>query len=224
MSDQGLAERLHTDLAGAKQIKETFYRGFTGLKAFTEASQEMARTLGYVTTACGRRRHLPNAQLEDYSFESLNSDAVEFNPLLGISTTKIDSQTKQLIENYKTRLAGTKYYKDVQAIKDEALTNNIKITSNRSLINHSLRQCINTRAQGTAAEMMKLAMINVSKDPIMRELGFQLLVTVHDEMFGQCPRENAERAAERLSELMNETAYSLCPNVPWKCDGYHLSR
>ena len=224
MSDQGLAERLHVSLDEAKKMKEDFYKGFTGLKAFTEASKLMAKTLGYVTTKCGRRRHLPDAQLPDYTIVSTKPEAAQFNPILGVSSHHIDQDTQQLIESYRNRLASARGYREYQKIKEEAAQNQIDIISNRSTINRSLRQCINTRAQGTAAEMTKLAMIKVDKDPIMKQLGFQLLVTVHDEMFGQAPRENSEAAAKRLSELMNEAAIELCPNVPWKSDGYCLTR
>lgn len=224
MSDQGLAERLHVSLEEAKKTKEDFYKGFTGLKAFTAASQAMAKSVGYVTTKCGRRRHLAEAQLPDYTITSLAPQAAQFNPLLGVASNRVSRDVQQLIESYRERLSSAKYYRDIQKIKEEAAQQQLDIVSNRSAINRALRQCINSRAQGTAAEMTKIAMIKVDRDPIMKDLGFQLLVTVHDEMFGTCPRENSEKAAERLSTLMNEAAVELCPNVPWKSDGYCLSR
>lgn len=224
MSDQGLAERLHVSLDEAKKTKEDFYKGFTGLKAFTEASRDMAKTLGYVTTKLGRRRHLPDAQLPEYTISSLKVEEGRFNPILGVTSSRVSQQTQQLIEAYRQRLAEAKYYRDVQKIKEAAAAEGLEIISNRSTINRALRQCINTRAQGTAAEMTKLAMIKVAKDPVMKQLGFRLLVTVHDEMFGEVVRSNSEAAAKRLSELMNEAARELCPNIPWKSDGYCLTR
>jgi len=47
-------------------------------------------------------------------------------------------------------------------------------------------------------------------------------VTVHDEMFGECPIENGERAGRRLCEVMVEAAKVKCGAVPWKCDEYVL--
>ena len=39
-------------------------------------------------------------------------------------------------------------------------------------------------------------MINVDKDPRLKELGFELLIPVHDELIGQCPVENAEEVSK----------------------------
>lgn len=39
------------------------------------------------------------------------------------------------------------------------------------------------------------------------------------EIIGECPKENADEAAKRLSEIMIESAKPLC-SVPMKCDCY----
>lgn len=75
----------------------------------------------------------------------------------------------------------------------------------------------------TAASMTKLAMIRVHNDPIMKSLGFKLVCSVHDEMFGEVPRENAEAAAERLAELMIGAAKDKC-DCKFKVDPYVISR
>jgi DNA polymerase I-like protein with 3'-5' exonuclease and polymerase domains len=51
----------------------------------------------------------------------------------------------------------------------------------------------------------------------MKELDFHLLIQVHDEVIGECPRENAKEAAERLSYLMR-TAPTELIDLPFKCD------
>lgn len=51
----------------------------------------------------------------------------------------------------------------------------------------------------------------------MKELGFHLLIQVHDEVIGECPEENAKECAERLSYLMR-TAPSHLIKLPFKCD------
>lgn len=212
MSDKGLAERLHVSLDEAKAIKDDFYKGFTGLKSFSAESREMAQAYGYVTTRNGRRRHLPEALLPEYSVDPVNA-ATEFNPFLDV-VDNLGPKNRKLVEEYRQKISNAKYYKDKVKITEEAKNNGFEIKSNKSAINRALRQCINSRAQGTAAEMTKVAMIKVDNDPVMKGLGFKLLVTVHDEMFGECPRENSAKAAERLSQLMIEVAQQMCPNVP----------
>ncbi len=79
------------------------------------------------------------------------------------------------------------------------------------------RQCVNARIQGGAASMSKRAMINVHNNERLKELGFKLLIAVHDELIGECPEENKEECKQLLSEIMINSAL---PDVvvPMKCD------
>ena len=58
-------------------------------------------------------------------------------------------------------------------------------------------------------------MINVYRDKVLKDLGFKLLIAVHDELIGECPIENQD--ADRLTEIMRHSADDVC-NVPFKCD------
>jgi DNA polymerase-1 len=73
------------------------------------------------------------------------------------------------------------------------------------------RAAMNTPVQGTAADIIKLAMVRV--DRMLREAGMQsrLILQVHDELLLECPPEEAEKAADILREAM-EGAMQL--NVP----------
>ena len=51
---------------------------------------------------------------------------------------------------------------------------------------------------------------------IVNELGFRLLMSVHDENIGECPIENVKRVTELLSQVMIESN-DRC-SVPMKCD------
>ena len=64
------------------------------------------------------------------------------------------------------------------------------------------RAAMNTPVQGTAADIIKLAMVRVDK--ALREAGLQsrLILQVHDELLLECPPEEAERAAALLKEAM----------------------
>lgn len=50
--------------------------------------------------------------------------------------------------------------------------------------------------------MTKIAMAKIAKDPLLKELGFRMLIQVHDEIIGECPIENAKEAAERFCYIM----------------------
>ena len=64
------------------------------------------------------------------------------------------------------------------------------------------RAAMNTPVQGTAADIIKLAMVRI--DRALREAGLQsrLILQVHDELLLECPPEEAEKAAGLLREAM----------------------
>ena len=66
------------------------------------------------------------------------------------------------------------------------------------------RAAMNTPVQGTAADIIKLAMVRI--DRALREAGLQsrLILQVHDELLLECPPEETERAAALLREAMED--------------------
>ncbi len=74
--------------------------------------------------------------------------------------------------------------------------------SNNKVIAQEERQAYNTGIQGSAAELMKLAMLLVDNDPDFKSLGGELLLTVHDELVGEAPKDTAKDCAEIMSGLM----------------------
>ena len=99
----------------------------------------------------------------------------------------------------------------------QAAKEGIIIKDNGSYIADAERQCVNSIIQGTAADMTKKAMIAIGNDEILKELNCKLVLQVHDEVIAECPIENAKKCAERLSELMIESAKEKI-SVPMKCD------
>jgi len=73
------------------------------------------------------------------------------------------------------------------------------------------REAINAPIQGTAADLMKMAMVNVHR--ALREQGLQtrLLLQVHDELIAEAPEAEVTTAARLLREVMSGV-YKL--NVP----------
>jgi DNA polymerase-1 len=66
------------------------------------------------------------------------------------------------------------------------------------------RQALNAPIQGSAADIMKLAMINV--DRVLREerLGTRMILTVHDELLFEVPDAERERAADLVQGAMTD--------------------
>lgn len=65
--------------------------------------------------------------------------------------------------------------------------------------------------------MTKKAMILVGNDEKLKELGFKLLIPVHDELIAECPLENAKECEERFAHLMSIAAKDKL-QVPISCD------
>ena len=222
MSVNTLAGRLGESLEDAQAVVDGYYGGLIGVKKYTEDSQKMLREFGYVTDIFGRRRHIPDGQLEEFEVKPLNENNY-FNPLIG----SIKHENKELmrkISSYKDKLSKTKYKKDVDKIIDQAKRDGLLVKNNKGFINRAARQTLNSRIQGGSASMTKLAMVMINNDKELNDLGFKLLVTVHDEVYGECPTENSYRAGERLCEVMVNAAKVKCSNVPWKCDPYIVKR
>ena len=79
------------------------------------------------------------------------------------------------------------------------------------------RAAMNTPIQGTAADIMKIAMIKVYKEIKDRKLKSKIILQVHDEMMIEVPENEIEEIKEILKTSM-ETAVEL--KVPLIADIY----
>ena len=68
------------------------------------------------------------------------------------------------------------------------------------------RQAVNTVIQGSAADIIKLAMLAVSRDQHLKELNARLLLQIHDELVLEVPEAHAAEAGARVAELMSGVA------------------
>lgn len=86
---------------------------------------------------------------------------------------------------------------------------------NKNLQAFGERVARNSPIQGSSADIIKIAMINIDKKLRESGLGARLLLQVHDELLIECPRENAGAALELLRYEM-ENAVKM--NVPLKVE------
>jgi DNA polymerase-1 len=77
------------------------------------------------------------------------------------------------------------------------------LSQNRLLSSRARRQAINTCIQGTAADIIKLAMLEVSRDTELKTLGARMILQIHDELIVECAKSMAQQAGERLSAIMS---------------------
>ena len=214
---KSIAAQINQPVEVAEEIISNFYKTYPVVKEWMDNSIAQAKKEGYVTTLLGRRRHLPNMQLSEYSIKDLlseNNETVLFEEV-DIS----DGSREKLIKEYLDKLKSCKSNFKKKSIIEQALKDSIEITDNYKKISAATRQTVNSIIQGSAADLSKKAMIDIYNSPKLRELGFRTLYVVHDEISGECPIENAEEVAKVLKETMIDSASKIC-DVPMKVDCY----
>ena len=75
------------------------------------------------------------------------------------------------------------------------------------------RAAMNTPVQGTAADIMKIAMIKVFKELQKRNLKTKIVLQVHDEMMLEAPIEEKEEVKKLLQECMESAASLKVPLI-----------
>ena len=214
--EASIGEQLKVSTEKAKEIKNSVFRGFPAIKQFEQSSLDMAYELGYVTTVCGRKRRLPDLQLDEYEFKWKDGVAPD-NDLLNFEDTELSTEVPENRQNYYLRKLSKCWGKEKRDIFEEANKEGIWIIDNGGKIADATRQCVNSRIQGSAADLTKLAMIHLNNNKKLKELGFRLLVPVHDEVIAECPEENAKECSQLLAQTMSEAAEQIL-EMPIKCD------
>lgn len=81
-------------------------------------------------------------------------------------------------------------------------------TRNPNARSFAERTAVNTPLQGTAADLIKLAMIRIDRDLAERRLATKMLLQVHDELLFESPPEEAGEVAKMVKREM-ESVYKL---------------
>lgn len=146
ISDFSLAKNIGVTKKEAAQFIERYKTTYSGITAFMDRTIAFAKEHGYVETAFGRRRYLPEISAG----------------------------------NFVTRSFGE-------------------------------RAAMNAPIQGTAADIIKLAMVRVAKR--LKAEGYQAFITmqIHDELVLEVPKEEIEPVSHLLQEEMEQAAQFSLP-------------
>lgn len=154
------------------------------------------------------------------SEERTKAKAVNFGIVYGISDFGLGEQlhisrkeAKEYIEQYLEKYNGIKEY--MKQIDEEAKENGYVSTifgrrrnipelksQNFMVRQFGSRAALNMPIQGTAADIMKLAMIEVNKKIEQKRLKSRIVLQVHDELLLEVPNEEIEEAIELLKNSM----------------------
>ena len=159
--------------------------------------------------------------------------AVNFGIVYGISDFGLSEQlkiprkeAKQYIEQYLDKYQGIKQFMEdiVETAKTEGYVETLfhrrryipEIKSNNYMVRQfGSRIAMNTPIQGTAADIMKLAMVNVYKELQSQKLKSKIILQVHDELLIEAVEEEKEQVENILKQEM-ENVIKL--KVPLKID------
>lgn len=159
--------------------------------------------------------------------------AVNFGIIYGISSYGLSEnlniptyEAKEFIENYLNTYPGIKNYMD-ETIKQAHIDGYVKTLFNRIRIipelqnkNYMIRQAgermaLNTPIQGTSADIIKKAMVEVHRKLKEKNLKSKMILQIHDELVIDTKKDELEEVKSILKDTMENT-YKL--NVPLKVD------
>ncbi|AIQ51877.1 DNA polymerase I [Paenibacillus sp. FSL R7-0331] len=162
-----------------------------------------------------------------------SAKAVNFGIVYGISDYGLSQnlniprkEAAQFIEQYKEVFNGVRQYMVdivVEARKQGYVTTMLERrrylpeinASNFNLRSFAERTAMNTPIQGTAADIIKLAMVHMDKALFERGLKSRMLLQVHDELVFEVPADELELMKELVPEVM---AGALSLSVPLKAE------
>lgn len=157
--------------------------------------------------------------------------AVNFGIVYGISAYSLSqdigvwpSEAKVYMDAYMEKYHGVRDY--MKRIVEQAREQGYVTTlygrrrylpelksSNFNMRSFGERVALNMPIQGTAADIIKLAMVNVHRRLEKEDLRAKLILQVHDELIVECPENEREAVSAILREEMEQVAALRVPLV-----------
>ena len=175
----------------------------------------------HVATACAVFLVAPSAVTPELR---RRAKVINFGILYGMSPFGLSrelgiggKEAKQYIDQYFRRYPGV--YRYIEELKEQARKDGTVHTilgrrrflrdinsQNRVLREAAERMAINTPIQGSAADIIKMAMIRVDREFRERGMSTGLVLQVHDELIAEAPEAEAPEAERLLKDAMENVA------------------
>ena len=180
-----------------------------------------------------------NTPLEEVSsIQRSRAKAVNFGIVYGISAWSLaqdigvfPNEAKEYMDAYLEKYSGVREY--MKRIVEQAKADGYVKTlynrrralpelksSNFNMRSFGERVALNMPIQGTAADIIKIAMVNVYKRLRSEKLKAKLILQVHDELICECPEDEAEKVSHILAEEMSGVAALSVPLTADAKSGY----
>lgn len=141
-------------------------------------------------------------------------------------------EAKEIIDKYFEQYPGIKKYMDetIMFAKEHEFVNTLwgrKIflkginDKNHNVRSFAERAAINAPLQGTAADIIKMAMIKVDRELKQNFPHAKILLQIHDELIIECDEENAQKASELVKNTMENVIRLNVPLIVDSNTGNH---
>ena len=184
----------------------------------------------HTTTACGLFGVKPAGVTDEMR---RNAKTVNFGIIYGISPYGLSQQlgipvdeAKHYIDTYFARFSGVRGYIDM-LIRDAAEAGYVTTifgrkravpelkSSNRNIKQFGERLATNTPVQGSAADIIKVSMLNIQRRIKKENLKTKMLLQVHDELLFEVPEDEKDIALKLVRQEMENVVVL---SVPLKVD------
>jgi DNA polymerase-1 len=194
------------------------------IKAFAEDTDIHCRTAALVNS-------IPESEVT--ADQRRSAKVVNFGIMYGAGPYRMSQElgigmidAKNLIDTYFNTYPGIRTYMDktlsyarekgyVETLFGRRRRTTNLIASNRNLVRAEERAAINMPIQGTAADIIKIAMINIHERMKTEVYKSKMILQIHDELLFECPEFEVEKLASMVQEEM-EGAVQL--SVPLKVE------
>ena len=191
ISSLSLAEQFNLSKEEAEQIYTDFYDSYPTMKQWFESTNAHADEFGFVQTAMGRKRR----------FLGHTEVAKKFKVIHGRMARKLKKEKFNIWEEYRNKKVTYSEAKAYQEVAGE--------------YNRVARQSINAVIQGSSADIMKKAMVDIYNHLKTKGDDWHILATIHDEVLIEIP---ATATPEEILEIAEIQRKAVPLSVPMKCD------
>ena len=177
------------------------------------------------------------AEVFGVAIEDVNKDqrrsakAINFGLMYGMSAFGLTRQlgitraeAQEYLDTYFARYTGVRDYMDnikakakedmfVETIMGRRLYLNEINAANGLRRQAAERAAINAPLQGSAADIIKKAMLDIDKLILNEMPEVKMIMQVHDELVFECPKENADLVMEKMKETMEQTVELKIPLI-----------
>ena len=196
------------------------------IKAFEENADIHSRTAALVNGI---------AESEVTPDQRRSAKVVNFGIMYGAGPYRMSQElgipmadAKTLIDTYFKTYPGIKRYMNetiesarkkgyVETLYHRRRSTNSLNASNRNMVQAEERAAINMPIQGTAADIIKIAMINIHKRMEIEKYQSKMILQIHDELMFECPQSEVDVIAKIVVEEMEGAVQLAVPlKVDWK--------